>query len=171
MRMCRGVSWLVCIAAPLASAVAQETGGGIRGRVTDAQGLLTPGATATTINRQTAVTRSAVSGTDGMYRLEDLSPGRYRVVVELAGFRSSFIDDVIVVLGRTVDVDVTLQPGDMSEVVEVAGDSRKPIDIRSSTISHNVTGDELDLLPKARSFVAIAATSPSVNLGDRKSVV
>ena len=62
-------------------------------------------------------------------------------------------------------MDVTLQPGDVSEVVEVAGDSRKPIDIRSSTISHNVTGEELDLLPKARSFVAIAATSPSVNLG------
>ena len=128
-------------------------------------GVLTPGATATAINRQTAVTRSARSGADGTYRLADLSPGRYRVVVELPGFRSSSIDDVIVVLGRTVDVDVTLQPGDMSEVVEVAGDSRKPIDIRSSTISHNVTGDELDLLPKARSFVAIAATSPSVNLG------
>jgi Carboxypeptidase regulatory-like domain len=165
MRMCRVMPWLVCIAAPLASAVAQETGGGIRGRVIDAQGLLTPGATATATNRLTAVTRSAVSGTDGTYRLEDLSPGRYRVVVELPGFRSSSIDDVIVVLGRTVDVDVTLQPGDVSEVVEVAGDARKPIDIRSSTISHNVTGEELDLLPKARSFVAIAATSPSVNLG------
>jgi hypothetical protein len=133
--------------------------------VTDAQGLLTPGATATATNRQTAVTRSAISGTDGTYRLQDLSPGRYRVVVELPGFRSSFIDDVIVVLGRTVDVDVVLQPGDVSEVVEVAGDSRKQIDIRSSTIAHNVTGEELDLLPKARSFVAIAATSPSVNLG------
>jgi hypothetical protein len=132
--MCRVLPWLIGIAAPLASAVAQETGGGIRGRVTDAQGLLTPGATATATNRQTAVTRSAVSGTDGTYRLEDLSPGRYRVVVELPGFRSSSIDDVIVVLGRTVDVNVALQPGDVSEVVEVAGDARKQIDIRSSTI-------------------------------------
>jgi hypothetical protein len=163
--MCRVVQCLVCIAAPLASAVAQETGGGIRGRVTDAQGLVTPSATATATNRQTAVTRSAVSGADGTYRLDDLPPGRYQVIVELPGFRSSFSDDVIVVLGRTVTVDVTLQPGDIREVVEVAADSRKSIDIRSSTISHNVTGDEFDLLPKARSFVAIAATSASVNLG------
>ena len=165
MRMRRLLLWLLCVAAPVTSALAQETGGAIRGRVTDAQGLLTPGATATAANRETAVTRSAVSGSDGTYRLEDLSPGRYRLVIELPGFRSSSIDDVIVVLGRTVDVDVTLQPGDVSEVVEVAADSRKPIDIRSSTIAHNVTSEELDLLPKARSFVAIAATSPSVNLG------
>ena len=165
MRMRRVVPWLICITAPMAPAIAQETGGGIRGRVTDAQGLLVPGATATVTNRHTAVTRVGTSGTDGTYRLDDVSPGRYRIVVELPGFRSYFIDDVMVVLGRTVDVDATLEPGDVNQVIEIAGDSQRPIDIRSSTIAHNVTGEELDLLPKGRSFVAIAATSPSANLG------
>ena len=108
MRMCRVVPWLICIAAPLASAVAQETGGGIRGRVTDAQGLMTPGATATAINRQTAVTRLAISGPDGRYRLDDLSPGRYQVVVELRFFGGLTIKETAEVIGistATVECD------------------------------------------------------------------
>ena len=54
----------------------------------------------------------------------------------------------------------------MSEVVTVSGDSEKQIDLRSTTVAHNVTAEEFDRMPKARSFQSIALTSPGVNQGD-----
>ena len=46
------------------------------------------------------------------------------------------------------------------------GDAEKQIDLRSTTIAHNVTAEEFDRMPKARSFQGIALTSPGVNQGD-----
>jgi hypothetical protein len=38
--------------------------------------------------------------------------------------------------------------------------------LRTTTIAHNVTAEEFDRLPKARSFQSIAMTAPSVNSGE-----
>ena len=54
----------------------------------------------------------------------------------------------------------------MNEVVTVSADADKQIDLRTTTIAHNVTAEELDRMPKARSFQDIALTSPGVNKGD-----
>ncbi len=40
------------------------------------------------------------------------------------------------------------------------------IDTRSTIIAHNVTAEQIDRLPKGRSFQSIALTAPSVNSGD-----
>ena len=51
-----------------------------------------------------------VSGADGTYRVPDLDPGRYSVTIELQGFQKVVVDDLIVLLGRTLTVDAELQP-------------------------------------------------------------
>ena len=40
------------------------------------------------------------------------------------------------------------------------------LDLKSVTMSHNVTAEELDRLPKARSFQGIALAAPGVNSGE-----
>ena len=40
------------------------------------------------------------------------------------------------------------------------------VDTRSTIIAHNVTAEEIDRMPKGRSFQSIAMTAPSVNSGD-----
>ena len=52
-----------------------------------------------------------VSSGDGTYRVPDLDPGRYSVTFELDTFQKVVVDDVIVLLGRTVGVDAELQAG------------------------------------------------------------
>ena len=47
-------------------------------------------------------TRTVVSAGDGSYRI-DLEPGRYSVTVELQGFQKVQADDMLILLGRTVD--------------------------------------------------------------------
>jgi len=145
---------------------AQERFGGIAGIVTDSSQAPVPGATITTTNKQTGATRTVVSGPDGGYRVPDLEPGRYTVTIELSGFQKVQADDVLVLLGRMADVPAALKVGGVSEVVTVSGDTKTQVDLRSTTVAHNVTAEEFDRMPKARSFQGIALTSPGVNQGD-----
>ena len=121
----------------------------------------------TATNKQTGATRVVVSGADGAYRIPDLEPGRYTVTVELSGFPES--------AGRRrarparhelSDFPPTLKVGGVSEVVNVTADANTQIDLRSTTVAHNVTAEEFDRMPKARSFQGIALTSPGVNQGE-----
>jgi len=136
----------------------------LSGVITDSSQAAVPGATITITNKQSGATRTAVSGSDGSYSVPDLEPGRYTVVIELSGFQKISNDDVLVLLGRTFTVNAQLTVGNVSETVNVTA-AEKQIDLKSVTISHNVTSEELDRLPKARSFTGIALTSPSVNDG------
>ncbi|MEN3339245.1 MAG: hypothetical protein V7647_2921 [Acidobacteriota bacterium] len=168
MRFRITVSLLVALLAVIATnaATAQERFGGLSGVLTDSSQAPVPGATVTATNKQTGASRVVVSGADGAYRIPDLEPGRYSVTVELPGFQKVQADDVLVLLGRTADFGATLKVGGVSEVVTVSGDNEKQIDLRSTTVAHNVTAEEFDRMPKARSFQSIALTSPGVNQGD-----
>ena len=169
MRCCHsGIRVLVALVALSAAGVAaaQERFGGLAGVVTDSSQAPVPGATITVTNKQTGASRTVVSGADGVYRITDLEPGRYSVSVELQGFQKVQADELLVLLGRTADFPAVLKVGGITEVVTVTSDAEKQIDLRSTTIAHNVTAEEFDRMPKARSFQAIALTSPGVNQGD-----
>ncbi len=107
-----------------------------------------------------------VSGADGTYRVPDLDPGRYSITIELQGFQKVVVDDLIVLLGRTLTADARLQPGVLTEVVNVTADATKQLDLASVTLAHNVTAEEIDRLPKGRSFQSIAMAAPGVNSGE-----
>ncbi len=166
MRCCHsGIRVLVALVALSVAGVAaaQERFGGLAGVVTDSSQAPVPGATITVTNKQTGASRTVVSGADGVYRITDLEPGRYSVSVELQGFQKVQADELLVLLGRTADFPAVLKVGGITEVVTVTSDAEKQIDLRSTTIAHNVTAEEFDRMPKARSFQAIALTSPGVN--------
>ena len=158
------VAALICLSSGLASA--QERFGGLAGTVTDSTKAAVPGATVTATNRATGALRVVVSSGDGTYRLPDLEPGRYSVTIELDTFQKVVVDDVIVLLGRTVGVDAELKPGVLTETVNVTADAAKQLDLTKVTLSHNITAEEFDRLPKARSFQGLALTAPGVNSGE-----
>jgi outer membrane receptor protein involved in Fe transport len=155
---------LIAVGAGLASA--QERFGGLTGVVTDSSGAVLPGATVTITSKTTGAARTIVTTADGLYSIPDLEPGKYGVVVELSGFSKMSMDDVNVSLGKTLKVDAQLKVGDMSEVVQVQAEARPAIDLRSTLVAHNVTAEEIDRLPKGRSFQSLALTAPSVNSGE-----
>ena len=109
---------LLAVLAIVASlpAVAQERFGGLVGVVTDASNAPVPGATVTVTNKQGGASRTVVSGADGSYRM-DLEPGRYTVAIELQGFQKVQADDMLILLGRTVDFPAKLTVGALTETV------------------------------------------------------
>jgi outer membrane receptor protein involved in Fe transport len=164
----RRVGWLVS-ALLLVTAIpmlAQERFGGLTGTVTDPSAAALPGATITVTNTASGAMRTVVSGGDGTFEFRDLEPGRYNVSVELQGFQTMQANDVLVLLGRSAQLNAQLKLGQVSETVQVTADAVRQIDMKSTTIAHNVTSEELDRMPKARTFQSVAIASPGVNQGD-----
>ncbi len=142
----------------------QEQTSSIEGIVKDSSGAVLPGATITATNKATNRVITTQSSGSGLYVLRNLEPGRYAVAGELKGFSKYQLPDVIMLLGKTLKIDMNLQVGTLEQAVQIS-DNPPMIDTQSTTVAHNVSSEEFDRLPKGRSFQGLVLTSPSVNSG------
>jgi len=127
-------------------AAAQETRGAIEGVVKDSTGGVLPGVTVEATIAGGAV-QATVSDAKGIYRFPALPPGTYTVKATLAGFTAARAEGVKVVLGQLLTVGLTMSPG-VSETIEVS--ARAPVvDVRQSAVTHVITSDIIDLIPKS----------------------
>jgi hypothetical protein len=65
----------------------------------------------------------------------------------LTGFSNAVVQDVILLLGKTIDVNTTMQIGAVEQIVEVSAGSTM-IDTISTAVSHNVTAEEFNRMQK-----------------------
>ena len=79
------VAALLCV--PVA--MAQTGGANLVGKVQDKSGKPLPGATITATQKDTGLTRSTVTESDGTFRLPSVPVGTYNVVAELNGFATA----------------------------------------------------------------------------------
>ena len=128
-------------------AFAQTPAGTITGRVADATGLPLPGVTVTVQGAD--FTRTFVSDVEGRFRFLDLAPGDYKLTSTLTGFTTNLRARVIVGVGQTVDLPVTLAIGALTETVNVTAPSPM-VDARQTGTATNVTIDELTNVPTSR---------------------
>ena len=145
---------------------AQERFGTLTGRVTDQQGSAVPGVSVNVTNTETGEVRTYVTDANGVYLAQDLNPGRYTVAFELSGFSRVERPDVSVLLGREFTIDAQMRVGNVTETVQVTAEAAPLVDTRSTLVAHNVTSEEIDRLPKGRSYQSLALTAPSVNSGE-----
>ncbi len=97
----------------------QAVNGTLLGTITDATGAVVPNAKVTITEETTGVVHNVQTNESGNYTLPDLPPGRYSVAVEMAGFKKEVRRAIAVNVDTTARVDVQLQPGNVSETVEV----------------------------------------------------
>ena len=100
--------------APLWAQTAQITG-----RITDSSGAVVVGAKVISRNVATGVDRATQSNETGYYTIPLLTPGEYRLSVELRGFRPVVRSGVVLVVDQHAELDFALEVGDVSEQVEV----------------------------------------------------
>ena len=160
---------LACVLGALAFAAApawaQQTTGTIAGRIVDAQGAVVPGATVTGKNVQTGFTRSEVTDGSGSYRLAALPVGTYDLTAELQGFTRVENKGIVVNVGQTLDVAMTLKLATVSETITVTGGTPL-IETSSSSVGGVVDIGRIENLPlNGRQFANLAATIPGVGLG------
>src|ERR1700738_3051822 len=97
--------------------------GSIVGSVKDASSAAVPQAKVTFTNLGTAEHRAAETDSSGGYEFVNLVPGQYKVEVERAGFRRFSRDPITVEVQSAVRIDVTMQVGDITQLVEVTAES------------------------------------------------
>lgn len=103
------------------AAMAQVPTGEITGTVTDPTGAVVAGATITLTHPATNTRRIVSTNTAGVYSLPALQPGVYTLKVEMQGFTAQVRPDIEIQVAQVARIDIALQVGSVSEVVEVAG--------------------------------------------------
>src|ERR1051325_5064298 len=96
-----------------------QTTSTIEGTVTDRQGLAISGAEVSITSGTLAVTKKTTTDANGNYQIAALPAGIYTVTVSHAGFSTRVFKDLEITLNRTVEFNVSLEVGTVSQRVEV----------------------------------------------------
>ena len=128
------------------SILAQRYLGGIAGQVSDSSGAKVAGANVEATETTTHFVTKVVSGNDGAFLMPALQPGTYNVTVEAPNFRKESRTSIVLTAGQTVQVDITMKPGTISESVEVTSETSL-IDTSSPTLAPTLSTKEVTDLP------------------------
>jgi hypothetical protein len=143
--------------------IAQAPTGIITGTVTDATGAVVPNATITITNKATGGPRQVSSNAEGLYSLPALPAGDYEVRAESKGFRT-LLREATVVIGSTTTVDLPMQLGATTDVVNVEAATAQ-INYEQHAVQGVIERGTIQELPlNGRSFMQLASLEPGVTV-------
>jgi len=91
----------------------------VTGIVSDKTGATVPDARVDLEDVDTKSKTSVTTGSDGSYTFPSVRPGNYTITVSSKGFRQSVVTGVRVAVGKSALVNVSLEIGGGTEMVEV----------------------------------------------------
>jgi hypothetical protein len=137
------------------TAAAQTATGQITGTVRDATGAVVTGVKVVVTNQQTGLTRETNTGTTGDYVIPLLPVGVYVVTAERSGFKIALHSDLQLTVDQIQRVDMVLEPGNVTETVEVVS-SAIALDTGSASVGHTITEKQVTELPlNGRNFLQL----------------
>ncbi len=149
--------------------------GNIQGGVFDQTGGAIAGATVTVIDTARGISRPLTTDTAGQYLAASVNPGIYTVRGEAKGFQTTEHANVLVEVGQTIRVDLTMQPGAQTQTVTVTSEAPQ-VDTSDATLGGTVSNQAINALPlNGRNFTRLLQlrpgvyTSPGGGFGGRQS--
>lgn len=155
------VSTLVFAVTALVTVIAagQSTNATLSGTVLDSSGAAVPGARVAATHVATGVTSTNESNAAGQYSFPSLPAGQYQISAEKTGFRKTSVNDVVLEVGARIAVDITLEIGQTTEVVEVVADADNPLAYTTSSLGGTITERKvLDLPVSSRNALNLTTT-------------
>ena len=159
LRVC---AWLCLLVLGAGSAAAQQEMATVTGVVRDSGGAVLAEATVVVTNVGTGISVATRTNADGIYTVPSLRPGEYSLTVERTGFTRTIRSGVTLQVAQVVRLDVTLQPGQVTESVEVVGAASL---LENQTSSRGAVIDQrkiVDLPLNGRDYNQLALLSPGV---------
>ena len=145
-------------------AFAQDIVGRISGTVTDKQSAAIAGASVTISNDANGLSRALKTNGSGIYVADDLPVGKYTVTVESSGFKKISVAGNELTAGGRLTVDVTMEIGTPTQVVEVTGVANT-VNTTSGEISTTITNHEMQSLPmNQRHYESVVGLMPGASL-------
>ena len=135
----------------------------------DEQGGALPGVLLTLRNQDTGVTRTLTTEADGRYAFQALQPGRYTVKVELSGFTTQEVSDIVITIGLGLRHDFVLQLQTLAETITVKGEA-PVVDTTQAEIAGVVTRQQIETLPlNSRNYLSLALLVPGTTVDATRS--
>ena len=125
---------------------AQFDTGTITGTVTDASGAVVANAAITVTNQGTGIQKSLTSNQNGGFVASSLPYGTYVVAVNATGFAESKSQPVVLNVGATINVNLTLAVAASQESIQVNG-TAATVDTSSSTSGTTLDSNQISNLP------------------------
>lgn len=144
-----------------AALYAQQSLGTISGTVADQTGAIVPGSSVSIVNDQTSAKRQMRSSQSGTYSFQALPIGSYTLTVQMAGFNTQKVAQVVVQADRTTTLNVRLKPGDVSTSIDVT--ATPALDATDPTNGYVLDAMTIEKTPLGTgSFTQLATLSPGV---------
>jgi outer membrane receptor protein involved in Fe transport len=161
-RLIAATSLVVVLAFP---ALAQRTTGAITGTAKDATGAVLAGVAISVSGPNIVGSQTTTTNEQGFYRILNLPPGDYEVVVNISGFKSVTKRGVRVGVGTTLEEDASLEVSQLQESVEVSGEA-PVVDTTSNEVGTNFEREWVENAPLRRfSFFDLVAAAPGAMQG------
>jgi hypothetical protein len=136
---------LLIILASTTAAWAQATAQ-INGTVVDESGGILPGVTVTAIHTDTGFRREVVTEGNGSFALLNLPIGPYRLEASLSGFRSFAQTGIVLQVGSSPVIPVTLSLGQLAETISVEA-AAPLVETRNPAIGQVIDNEAVEALP------------------------
>ncbi len=134
----------------------------IAGSVRDTSGAVLPGVTVEASSPALIEkVRTSISDSSGVYRIEDLRPGVYKVTFTLPGFSTFEREGVELTGSFTATINAELRVGNLQETVTVTGES-PIVDVSSARRQTVINNEVLKAIPTVRSYNALVNVVPGV---------
>jgi hypothetical protein len=142
-------------------ALAQTVTGSVTGTVTDTTGSVIAGAKVVLTNVATGVTTITTTNGSGIYQVQLLRIGSYKVNFSAPGFGAQVVGPFALEIDQVAKVDAKLKVGAASEVVTVT-DSLAPIlNAENATIATTITSNTIENIPmNGQNFLSMTAFIP-----------
>ncbi len=159
------------LSAGVAMGQAQANAADLNGYVRDPQGAVVVGANVTARNPATNFSRSATTNDQGYYQISSLPPGDYEITVEATNYKKSVVPSYTLTVGARADLDVGLELGQLSEVVNVSTEDQPIVETTRTTVSNTIEQQRIENLPiNQRDYLGFATTMSTVGRGNDRPI-
>ena len=163
------ILWVLQALGILSIAWGQTATGVITGVVTDAAGASVAGAIVTLLDQQTNQTREQTTTTSGLYEFRALPRGLYTLHVEMAGFKKSETKNLQLTVAQTMQIDIKLELGQVSESVTVEATAAQ-VQASEASLAQVIDEKRVRELPlNGRNFMQLAFLSSGIITAGRAS--
>ncbi len=145
----------------------QTNFGRISGSVKDSNGAAIPNANVTITNLATNLVRTATTDDEGFYTATNLPVGSYSVAAERAGFKHATQSGIAVTADARLTVDVTLEPGQVTETVQISTIAGETVNTTSGELARVVDKRQVqNLALNGRNYMQLVTLIPGAVILD-----
>jgi len=142
----------------------------VLGTVKDTSGAILAGTTVSLKNIDTGISVTVQTDADGNYQFTNVKIGNYRISAENQGFATAVVERVNVTVNSRQRVDLTMQPGALTESVLVTAGAEL-IETDSSGRGQVVQREQIVNLPlNGRSYANLALLTPGVRESSQNGI-